>query len=123
MIDQGKEMGAYFVVLSGGEPFFWPDIYRLFERQSDVFFQVYTNGSLIDRTTARRLAELGNVLPCISVEGLEQETDARRGQGAFRRITEAMDALKEQGVLFGFSADRDPLQQRLRRERPVHGLL
>ena len=104
VIDQGKEMGAYFVVLSGGEPFFWPDIYRLFERQSDVFFQVYTNGSLIDRTTARRLANLGNVLPCISVEGLEQETDARRGQGAFQRITEAMDALREQGVLFGFSA-------------------
>jgi MoaA/NifB/PqqE/SkfB family radical SAM enzyme len=104
VIDQGKEMGTYFVVLSGGEPFFWPDIYRLFERQSDVFFQVYTNGSLIDRTAARRLADLGNVLPCIGVEGFERETDARRGPGAFKRILEAMDALKEHGVLFGFSA-------------------
>ncbi|MFZ1946701.1 MAG: radical SAM protein [bacterium] len=104
VIEQGKEMGIYFVVLSGGEPFIWPHLMDLFERQNDVFFQVYTNGSLIDRAVAGRLSRLGNVLPCVSVEGFEEETDARRGRGAFKRITAAMDALKEKGVLFGFSA-------------------
>jgi MoaA/NifB/PqqE/SkfB family radical SAM enzyme len=103
-IDQAKEMGVYFVVISGGEPFVWPEIYRLFERQSDVFFQVFTNGSLIDQAAARRLSELGNVLPCISVEGFEDRTDARRGKGAFKQIVAAMDALRESGALFGFSA-------------------
>jgi MoaA/NifB/PqqE/SkfB family radical SAM enzyme len=104
LIEQGKKMGIYFIVLSGGEPFIWPHLMDLFKRESDVFFQVYTNGSLIDRAVARRLSGLGNVMPCISVEGFEEETDARRGRGAFKRITAAMDALKEEGVLFGFSA-------------------
>lgn len=104
VIDQAKEMGIYFIVISGGEPFMWKHIYDLFEIENDVHFQVYTNGSLIDTKAAKRLSELGNVVPCISVEGFENETDARRGKGAFATIVEAMDALREMGVIFGFSA-------------------
>ncbi len=104
VIDEAKSMGAYFIVISGGEPFAWPHIYDLFERQHDAFFQVYTNGSLIDEGAAKRLSELGNVVPCISVEGFEDETDRRRGKGAFKAIMRAMDALRENGVIFGFSA-------------------
>jgi MoaA/NifB/PqqE/SkfB family radical SAM enzyme len=104
LIDEGKRYGIYFVVISGGEPFVWDSLLDLFETESDVYFQVYTNGSLIDDGMARKLAELGNVLPCISVEGLQKETDERRGRGHFARIIRAMDALKEHGVIFGFSA-------------------
>ncbi|HSR11707.1 MAG TPA: radical SAM protein, partial [Thermodesulfobacteriota bacterium] len=66
--------------------------------------QVYTNGTLIDDRMARELARLGNVLPVISVEGMEEETDQRRGPGTFRKILSAMARLREHGVLFGFSA-------------------
>ena len=104
VIDEAKQMGIYFIVISGGEPFVWDDIYNLFEVENDVYFQVYTNGSLIDKETAERLADLGNVLPCISVEGLEEETDRRRGKGQFAKIMGAMDALRNHGVIFGFSA-------------------
>jgi len=40
----------------------------------------------------------------ISIEGFEEETDARRGKGVFARVMQAMDNLKEAGVPFGFSA-------------------
>jgi MoaA/NifB/PqqE/SkfB family radical SAM enzyme len=50
-----------------------------------------------------RLAKLGNVLPCISIEGFEEATDKRRGKGHFQRILKAMRMLKEAGVPFGFS--------------------
>jgi hypothetical protein len=33
-----------------------------------------------------RLAELGNVMPCIGVEGFEAETDRRRGKGHFQKL-------------------------------------
>jgi MoaA/NifB/PqqE/SkfB family radical SAM enzyme len=104
VVEEAKEMGIYFIVISGGEPFVWEGIYDLFEIESDVYFQVYTNGSLIDRDVASRLSRLGNVVPCISVEGFEEETDGRRGKGHFRKIVRAMDALREQRVIFGFSA-------------------
>ncbi len=104
VIDEAKSMGAYFIVISGGEPFVWDHIFELFEAQNDVYFMVYTNGTLIDGDAARRLSEVGNVLPCISVEGLEPETDGRRGKGVFARAMRAMDALRDNGVIFGFSA-------------------
>lgn len=106
IITEAKEqLGIYFVVVSGGEPFIRDDILDLFDKHSDVFFMTYTNGTLIyDRKLAPKLAELGNVMPCISVEGFSEETDSRRGKGTFKKIIGAMSQLRNEGVLFGFSA-------------------
>ncbi len=102
---EAEEMGVYFITISGGEPFvLGEDLLRIMERHPSILFQVYTNGTLIDREVARRLAEMGNVYPCVSVEGFEKETDARRGKGTYQKILRAMDNLREEGVVFGFSA-------------------
>ncbi len=102
---ESQEMGVYFITISGGEPFMLgEDLLNIMERHPSILFQVYTNGTLIDRLVARRLAEMGNVYPCISVEGFEKETDARRGRGTYKKILRAMDYLREEGVIFGFSA-------------------
>ena len=101
---QSKELGMYFMTFSGGEPFIRQDILDLAAKHNDMYFQVYTNGTLIDEKMADKLVELGNVFPAISVEGFKKETDERRGPGAFEKITGAMDRLKERGVPFGFSA-------------------
>ncbi len=103
VIDEANDIGIYFFVITGGEPFCWGNFYDFLERHNDSFFQVYTNGQLIDDRVAKRLAELGNAVPCISVEGFEKETDERRGKGAWARIMKSMDALNDNGVLFGFS--------------------
>jgi MoaA/NifB/PqqE/SkfB family radical SAM enzyme len=104
IIDEGKNYGIFFYTISGGEPFVRKDLIDIFKRNSDCYFQVYTNGSLIDGKMAEKLAELGNVFPCISVEGFEAETDERRGKGHFKKIISAMQYLKDNGILFGFSA-------------------
>ena len=104
VLREAQEMGVYFVTVSGGEPFIRPDLLDIFAAHGDQYFQVYTNGTLIDRKMAQTLSRLGNVLPAISVEGWEKETDARRGPGAFRKILETMSNLRQEGVLFGFSA-------------------
>ncbi|MBA7675554.1 PqqA peptide cyclase [subsurface metagenome] len=103
VIDEANDIGIYFFVITGGEPFCWGNFYDFLERHNDSFFQVYTNGQLIDDRVAKRLAELGNAVPCISVEGFEKETDRRRGKGAWARIMKSMDVLNDNGVLFGFS--------------------
>ena len=102
---EAEDMGVYFITISGGEPFvLGEDLLRIMERHPSILFQVYTNGTLIDREVARRLAEMGNVYPCVSVEGFEKETDARRGKGTYQKILRAMDNLRKEGVVFGFSA-------------------
>lgn len=108
IITQAKELwGMNFFVISGGEPLLYKDdgkgILDLFEKHSDSYFLMYTNGTLINKDVAQRMAKLGNVTPSISVEGLREETDYRRGKGVFDKILKAYANLREAGVPFGMS--------------------
>jgi MoaA/NifB/PqqE/SkfB family radical SAM enzyme len=105
--DAKESWGANFFVISGGEPLMYKsdgktflDIARI---HSDCFFLMYTNGTMIDKSMAKTLADLGNITPSISVEGLKEETDKRRGAGVFKKICQAMENLRETGVPFGIS--------------------
>jgi MoaA/NifB/PqqE/SkfB family radical SAM enzyme len=100
VLTQMKEMGVYFAVISGGEPFFKEDIFEIFRKHSDMAFLVFTHGGLIDERMVERLIEVGNVMPAFSLEGYERETDERRGPGHFRKVMHAMDLLRESGLSF-----------------------
>ncbi len=98
------EAGNRFIVISGGEPLMYNDdgktILDLFRLHPNTFFMFYTNGTLIDEKMAKRLEELGNGVPAISVEGYEKETDERRGKGTYKKILRAMEALRDVGMPF-----------------------
>ncbi|MCG2675579.1 radical SAM protein [bacterium] len=98
-----NQMGSYYVVVIGGEPFIREDLFDIFARHPETAFMVYTNGTMIDEAFAKRLLRVGNVLTILSLEGFREETDARRGEGVFDKVMEAMDILKRNRVLFGFS--------------------
>ncbi len=96
-----------FITISGGEPFMYKSegktLLDIFEKYDDIFFLVYTNGTIINEEIAERLGKMGNVTPAISVEGYEQETDERRGKGTHKKILEAFANLRNAGVPFGIS--------------------
>lgn len=100
---EAKEMGIYFAVISGGEPFFRKDMLEIFSKHNDVSFHVFTHGGLLDEKMVERIADLGNVLPAISIEGFSEETDRRRGTGHYDRVMKAMRLMKEARLLFGYS--------------------
>jgi len=99
--------GSRFITFSGGEPFLYRSEGRtlldIYKKYNDMLFLVYTNGTAINEEVARRLAESANVTPAISVEGLEEQTDQRRGAGTFKKILRALEHLRGQGVPFGIS--------------------
>ena len=103
LMGECKEMGIHLVMMTGGEPFLRQDLFDLFEKHEDMMFQVYTNGTLIDEKMIDRFVALGNVAPAISLEGLKEETDGRRGDGQFDQILRVMEELKEAGILFAVS--------------------
>jgi MoaA/NifB/PqqE/SkfB family radical SAM enzyme len=103
-ITEAKELGTNFITISGGEPFVRDDMLDIYKKHNDAMFMIYTNGTFIDRDMAFKLQELGNVAPAISVEGLEKETDTRRGKGVWKKIMQAMDNCKEARLIYGFSA-------------------
>jgi len=104
IINEGKELGIYMYIYSGGEPMVRKaDLLKLAEKHSDCFFLSFTNATMVDEAFAEESARLGNLLLAISVEGFEKETDMRRGQGTYNKVIQAMDLLKAHGVPFGFS--------------------
>jgi MoaA/NifB/PqqE/SkfB family radical SAM enzyme len=103
VVTEGKALGMYMVTILGGEPFIRRDMLDIYRRHNDVFFQVFTNGTLISQELADDLAKMGNVMVAFSMDGFEEETDARRGKGVFKKVMQGMDQLREKGVPFGFS--------------------
>jgi len=103
-IEQGKELGTYMYIFSGGEPLVRKkDIIKLCEKHDDCVFLAFTNGTLIDEKFADEMLRVKNFVPAISIEGFEEATDARRGEGTFGKVLNAMEILKENKLPFGAS--------------------
>lgn len=104
IINQANKLGVYFFLYSGGEPLVRKkDIIRLCEAHPDCQFTAFTNGTLIDEEFADELLRVKNFIPAISVEGFEEATDFRRGQGTFQQVERAMKILKDKKLPFGIS--------------------
>ncbi|TYC84070.1 MULTISPECIES: radical SAM protein [Acetobacterium] len=104
IIGQGKALGTYMYLYSGGEPLVRKDdLLKLCEKHSDCVFLAFTNATLIDESFAEELLRVKNFVPAISVEGFEEETDFRRGKGTYAAVTEAMELLKRKKLPFGIS--------------------
>lgn len=104
IITQGKELGIYFYMYTGGEPLVRrDDIIRLCEKHDDCAFHAFTNATLVDEKFCEEMKRVGNLSLSISLEGFEEVNDLRRGIGVFNKVMHAMDLLKQSGQIFGTS--------------------
>ena len=104
LIKQGKELGIYLYMFTGGEPLVRKaDIIKLCEKHNDCAFLAYTNGTLVDEAFCNEMLRVGNLYLAISLEGFEAVNDLRRGDGVYGKVMRAMDLLKENGLIFGTS--------------------
>jgi MoaA/NifB/PqqE/SkfB family radical SAM enzyme len=103
IVEEGKEIGVAFFTILGGEPFMRNDLFSLFRKHPDVYFQVFTNSTLLNEEMARDLGKMGNVTIQCSIEGFEEVNDNRRGRGHFEKVMNTMDTLSKCRVPFGYS--------------------
>ena len=104
VIRQGKELGCHIYIYTGGEPLVRKrDLIALCEQHPDCVFLSFTNGTLIDEDFCQDMLRVANFVPAISVEGFEEATDARRGQGTYQKVGQAMALLRSYGLPFGVS--------------------
>ena len=104
LLAECMDMGLYFITVLGGEPLMYPHLYRMIEEHPDIFFQIYTNATLLTEETAKRIADLGNTLVIISIEGNEEETDSWRGPGVYKKIMQGFENLNKANMIFGTSS-------------------
>lgn len=108
IIEQGKELGVYMYIYTGGEPLVRKDdLIKLCEKHDDCIFLCFTNATLIDEQFCQDLLRVKNFIPAISQEGSKETTDFRRSVGVnysvYDKIEHAMNLLKENGLPFGIS--------------------
>ncbi|MCD7950082.1 MAG: radical SAM protein [Erysipelotrichaceae bacterium] len=104
IISQGKDLGIYMYIYTGGEPMVRKDdLIKICEKHNDCVFLAFTNGTLIDEKFADEMLRVKNFVPAISIEGNEEVTDARRGQGTYQKTIKAMKILKDKKLPFGVS--------------------
>lgn len=101
-INDAKSHGNAFFGILGGEPFMHPQLLDLLAAHPDCYFQVFTNGQFITEKVARKLKELGNATPLISIEGREITSDERRGnKDVLNRTLRGLDNCLRAGLLTG----------------------
>lgn len=104
IVSQAKALGTHFYMFTGGEPLIRKDdLIKLCEANPDCGFLSYTNGHLVDEKFCDEMKRVGNLALALSIEGTEETTDARRGEGNYQKVIGAMKLLKEKGCLFGMS--------------------
>ncbi len=104
IVSQGKALGTYFYMFTGGEPLVRKnDILWLAQKHHDCEFNIFTNATLIDSDFCKKVAELGNIIFSVSLEGFKEVNDARRGEGDFDKVTSALKLMKQYGLLYGTS--------------------
>ena len=104
IIEQGKELGVYLYIYTGGEPLVRKDdIVKLCQKHDDCVFLAFTNGTLVDQAFIDAIRPCGNFIPAFSVEGDRESTDERRGEGVYDKVVGAMKLMRENGLPFGIS--------------------
>ena len=100
---EAQELGISFILLAGGEPLMRYDVLKQAAKHSDILFPIFTNGTFLHEKYLDFLDAHRNLLPIISIEGDEAVTDARRGDGVYQTVTQAMQNVRDRGMIFGAS--------------------
>lgn len=105
IITNSKKKGSFFFGILGGEPLIYKGLLDILAKHSDCYFQLFTNGTLITDEIAQQFKKMGHITPLISIEGLEKESDHRRGKDdVFQRTLDGVRACKKAGLIFGAAA-------------------
>ena len=101
-LDQLAEMGTLYLTFTGGEILVRKDFFELawHAKKKGFALKLFTNGTLIDETTADRIAELRPFTVDISLYGAKSETHdtVTNSQGSHERALSALKLLADRGI-------------------------
>ena len=93
--------------ITGGEPLCNPFFFKildLIKEDSDIIsFSVLTNGTLITDEIAKKIKSYNPYYVQVSLEGSRKTNDIIRGKGTYKKISEGIKSLKNQGIYTSIS--------------------
>ena len=106
-LDEAYELGVFHYVLQGGEPI--TDAHRLEAilrmcHPDETYINIVSNGWRMTRDRILWLRDLKVDKICFSLDsGIEEEHDANRRPGSYRRVLEAIDHVLDVGFIASIS--------------------
>ena len=104
VMDDLQRFRVPVLILSGGEPLLRPDIFDIARRAKGMGFYVglSSNGTLIDETNIRRIAETDFNYVGVSLDGIRETHDKfRRMAGAFEKSLAGIRLCRDAGLKIG----------------------
>ena len=100
---EAKELGISFIVLAGGEPMIREDVILKASNYPEILFPIFTNGTMMNDDYLKLFDENRNLVPILSIEGDEEVTDSRRGEGVYSKLVDSMELMNKNNIIFGAS--------------------
>jgi len=103
LINEASKVGTRIIMLAGGEPLLRRHMLEVAAEETGTLFPVFTNGVLLDTDTTRFFKKHRNLIPVLSIEGDQQKTDERRGDGLYEKVESAAEVLRRNKMFYGLS--------------------
>lgn len=113
---EAMQEGMLFLLLTGGEPFFWPDFRELYENlhEMGLCISINSNGTLIDETVVNWLKKYPPVRINITLYGASDETYERMcgKKDGFSKVKKAITLLQEAGITVKLNCSLTPYNEK-----------
>ena len=103
IFSEAKNLGIGFILLAGGEPLLRKDVIEAAGEYPDILFPVFTNGLLLGDEYIKLFDQKRNLVPILSIEGRQEKTDNRRGDGVYVNLQNVMGRIQKNHLIFGAS--------------------
>lgn len=100
---EASSLGISIILLAGGEPLVRRDVLEVAAEFPKIIFPLFSNGLLLDDEYAMFFAKNPHIIPVISLEGSEAETDFRRGEGVYKNFHQVIYLMNARQIFWGVS--------------------
>ena len=101
--DEQELLGIFHILIFGGEPFLRKDLWQVYLNHPRTLFDIFTNGTLISEEDVEKIIFAGNIRLLISLEGLQETTNRRRGEGVYEKIVTSLELCQRKNIYYGVS--------------------
>ena len=108
IIRQAKTLNIFHVVIIGkGEPFYnescKSNLFKLIKKFWELNFFLFTNGTTLTENDIVKMKNLTNLFTLVSIEGLEEMNDIRRGAGVYQKVIDTFEKMQSHNLLYGYT--------------------
>ena len=103
---EAEQLGVRFITLAGGEPLLEKGILERAACYSDIWFLVFTNGTLLDGPYYQFFSDHRNLIPVLCMEICTNLDVSKMGRASYRyeSLIHSMDMLGNRDIVYGACA-------------------